>query len=71
MFSYFMLADQIEVETRRMNPDTGKLDDALKVSVPGSGSLFQMHRPDSVKDACVIGRERECGCTCGRSFRAR
>lgn len=43
VFSYFMLADEIRIVTRRFRRD-GILGDTLTVSIAGSGSLFRVRR---------------------------
>lgn len=41
VFSYFMLADELEIETCRMKRD-GTLAEPLRIDVTGSGSLFHV-----------------------------
>ncbi|MFF5443515.1 ATP-binding protein [Streptomyces sp. NPDC012888] len=43
VLSYFMLADEITVETCRMGPD-GRLGPDYRVSIYGPGHLFRIHR---------------------------
>jgi hypothetical protein len=43
VFSYFMLADEIRIVTRRFDRD-GDEGDVLTVSISGSGSLFRVRR---------------------------
>ena len=53
VLSYFMLADEITVQTCRMERD-GTPGPALRVSIAGPGSLFRIR---------VLGPGRECGTT--------
>jgi hypothetical protein len=41
VLSYFMLAEEITVETCRLGPD-GSLGERLRVSIAGPGSLFRV-----------------------------
>jgi hypothetical protein len=50
VFSYFMLADEIEIETCRMDRH-GRPGNRLIVSVPGSGSLFRVQELGTGTDA--------------------
>jgi hypothetical protein len=45
VLSYFMLADEIEVRTRRMNRDGGS-ESALRVFITGPGNLFRIEPLD-------------------------
>ncbi|MCP2336786.1 HD domain-containing protein [Actinomadura rupiterrae] len=46
VFSYFMLADEIAIETRRLNMDGHGGGTGLRVDVSSSGSLFRIRRSD-------------------------
>ncbi len=46
VFSYFMLADEIRIRTRRLRKDGHPENRMLDVRVPGSGSLFHIREID-------------------------
>ncbi|MFF7634627.1 caspase family protein [Kitasatospora sp. NPDC008050] len=46
VFSYFMLADEMTIVTRSVGPDGRPAARALRVEIPGSGSLFRIQQDD-------------------------
>jgi hypothetical protein len=50
VYSYFMLADELHIETCRLNPD-GRTGARLEVQIPGSGSLFRVRPLEGGADA--------------------
>ena len=46
VFSYFMLADDIEVETRRLRPDGSPGVEAVRAHLIGGGTLFRAIRSE-------------------------
>ncbi|WP_410598571.1 hypothetical protein [Amycolatopsis sp. lyj-90] len=46
VLSYFMLADEIEIRTRRMDPEGHKHGEALRVMIAGPGHLFRIEPLD-------------------------
>jgi hypothetical protein len=46
VFSYFMLADEIEITTRRFGADCRLAEDTLNVTISGAGSLFHIRKSD-------------------------
>ena len=50
VFSYFMLADELEIETCRMDRK-GRPLERLLITIPGSGSLFRIQELGPGKDA--------------------
>lgn len=48
VFSYFMMADEIQVITKRLKEDGVENEPGLRLSVVGSGSLFRLQRAEGV-----------------------
>jgi hypothetical protein len=49
VLSYFMIADEIELTTRRLDRQ-GHLEDGLRVRIPGTGCLFRIQQSDALVD---------------------
>ncbi|MFG2647581.1 caspase family protein [Streptomyces sp. NPDC048436] len=59
VFSYFMLADEMTVVTRQVGVDGIPAGKALRVDIPGSGSLFRIQEhDDSMEDGLLEGGTR-------------
>ncbi|MER5946105.1 caspase family protein [Streptomyces sp. NPDC001904] len=57
VFSYFMLAEEMTIVTREVNSEGIPAEHALRVDIPGSGSLFRIQR-HSGADGLVDGGTR-------------
>ncbi|MFD0272935.1 caspase family protein [Kitasatospora sp. NPDC127111] len=55
VFSYFMLADEMTVVTRPVGPDGRPGPKALRVEIPGSGSLFRIQEVDDAAGEALPG----------------
>ncbi|MEU6235937.1 caspase family protein [Kitasatospora sp. NPDC047058] len=55
VFSYFMLADEMTVVTRPVGPDGRPGPKALRVEIPGSGSLFRIQEVDGTAGEALPG----------------
>ena len=51
VFSYFMLADEILIETQRLQPDGYTYEESIRATVTGSGSLFRLQLRNAVRPA--------------------
>ncbi|MFE0535538.1 caspase family protein [Streptomyces nigra] len=58
VFSYFMLADEMTIVTRQVSPDGIPAEQALRVEIPSSGSLFRIQRHDGSDDGLAEGGTR-------------
>lgn len=55
VFSYFMLATEVEVHTRRMS-GTGALEEGVQTVITGNGKLFRVRPSDRLDDAGTVIR---------------
>ncbi|MEU6917038.1 HD domain-containing protein [Streptomyces olindensis] len=58
VFSYFMLADEMTIVTRQVSAEGIPAEQALRVDIPSSGSLFRIQRHDGSDDGLAEGGTR-------------
>ncbi|MFH8992234.1 caspase family protein [Streptomyces sp. NPDC017940] len=58
VFSYFMLADEMSIVTRQVSAEGKPAEQALRVDIPSSGSLFRIKRHEAPGDSLPEGGTR-------------